>query len=162
MKLSLGGMAAKFDFVRHSPKFQFGSIAKLSKSSLESGSTGSKNTYLNSQESVTMFCDTMEIDKIFYLGINKKSIHLAAGSKNAKTISSGTYCFDAITLQNSLHEGKLIDTSVSVGHLCDKESMAIFTEKYAIVMKKKEISVNKNHVFTIPDRENSFRFYEIN
>lgn len=94
--------AAKSDVERHSPENHFGSIGKLSRSSLKAGSTGSKNGFLHSSASLTMYCGTMEIDKSSYNGNNKESIHLDAGSENTKIIDSGTYFYDAMRLPNYL------------------------------------------------------------
>ena len=116
---------------------------------------------LDSGASTTMFrCKSEAMDKT-YVEDSRESVTLAAGGKTVKCIGEGTVRIGAIELPNSLHVQQLHGTLVSVGQICDQSKLIIFTDKEAIIMKKKVFEIDPDDIELVVNRNSDTGLYEL-
>lgn len=116
---------------------------------------------LDSGASTTMFRDENEVIDGTYVGDSQEKLTLAAGGKSVKYNGQATIGVGGLNLPSSLHVQQLHGTLVSVGHVCDQSKMVMFTNKEAIIMKKKPFEVLENDVHLIIKRNFDTGLYEL-
>lgn len=77
------------------------------------------------------------------------TVELAAGSTGTTCLGTGTVSEGAIELNQNVHVKDLHGTLISVGQVCDKGNIVLFTKDESIIPNITKFSVNKEDIVKI-------------
>ena len=143
-------------------KVEFGSIAvEKPKGRAFSGKlVHNSNTFLDSGASTSMFCSKLEALKNSYCVGSESVVQVATGKDSAKCLGTGTIDINGILIEG-MHIEDLNDTLISVGQVCDKKNIVIFTSTEAVILRCTKFTADRKDIVAIIPRDPNTKLYTV-